>query len=135
MEAKTRITERKGDNEFPLVLEIELEEGTPSYGMSYSLVSRIKVTGKAEKTIDGRIENAGMRSTNCLDDEDSSDYSVQAEQQAVAELEKYLAEKFHGSVIKGRIIGTWDYIYNPAPRVYEIGERKIKNPEPILVED
>jgi hypothetical protein len=69
-------------------------------------------------TVSGTVQAGAVHSSNILDDEDASDYEVQAEVEAVRALERQLAAKYPNRVFTGTVLGKGQHIYEPDPRQY-----------------
>ena len=97
------------DPEYPLVLTYEsgdLESPRPQ--LTFSLRYKIRIDGDCPyRIISGVVEQAGMSSRDCLDDEDATELMLDTERESVGEVTKYLKELFHGAVILGFRGTSW----------------------------
>ncbi|MEK6887958.1 MAG: hypothetical protein AABX14_03375 [Candidatus Aenigmatarchaeota archaeon] len=113
------------DPEYPLVLSYEsgdLESPRPQ--LTFSLRYKIRIDGDCPyRIISGVVEQAGMSSRDCLDDEDATELMLDAERESVGEVTKYLKELFSGAILSGSVRGT-SWTLRSQERVYRIGKAR-----------
>ncbi len=88
--------------------------------MSFSFRYRLKIEGdELHKKVTAMASSTGMRSRDCLDDEDADDYTAEALAGSIDEMKTYLKDMLGGAEITGTIHIAYNAIYHK-PYDYDI---------------